>query len=229
MSSTSTLARPVPASWLRRWGNRLWYQVWKWVLMAICKVAFRLRFEGREHEPRSGPFLVAANHASVLDPPIVGMGLRHQSAYMAKDDLFSVPVLGPWLRSIGSFPVRRGTPDRGAIRRSFDVLEQGGVLVIFPEGTRSPDGRLRDPEPGAAMIALRTGVPVLPAAVINSYRILPKGAKWPRFQRVLVRYGPPMVPPKVDGRLDHATMELWGQRIMAEIERLLPEDQRRPR
>lgn len=229
MSSTSTLARPMPASWLRRWSHRAWYQFWKWVLMAICKAAFRLRFEGREHEPRTGPFLVAANHASVLDPPIVGMGLRHQSAYMAKDDLFRVPILGPWLRSIGSFPVRRGTPDRSAIRRSLEVLEGGGVLVIFPEGTRSRDGRLRDPEPGAAMIALRTGVPVLPAAVVHSHRILPKGAKWPRFGQVIVRYGPPVAVPKIEGRLDHATMELWGQRIMAEIERLLPEGQRRPR
>jgi len=226
VSSDVALARPGARTALAALANRLWYEGWRLLLLLICKLAFRLRFEGREYEPKDAPFLVAANHASILDPPLVGMGLRHQSAYMAKDDLFDVPVLGPWLRSIGSFPVRRGAPDRKAIRRSLEVLEQGGVLVIFPEGTRSPDGRLRDPEPGAAMIALRTGVRVLPAAVVNSHRILPKGAHWPRFQRVVVRYGPPMAVPRIEGRLDHTLLEEWGQRIMAEIARLLPPDQR---
>jgi 1-acyl-sn-glycerol-3-phosphate acyltransferase len=204
----------------------VWYEFWKRLFYLICRAAFRLKVEGRDHEPATGPLIVAGNHASVLDPPLIGMCLRRQSTYMAKEELFSVPILGPWLRSIGSFPVRRGTPDRRAIRRSLDVLEHAGVLVIFPEGTRSADGRLRDPEPGAAMIALRTGVPVLPAAVVNSYRILPKGARWPRFEQVTVRFGPPLAVPKVDGRLDHATLEQWGRRIMAEIERMLPEDQR---
>ncbi len=204
----------------------LWYEFWKRLFYLICRAAFRLRIEGREYEPHSGPLIVAGNHASTLDPPLIGMCLRRQSAYMAKEELFAVPILGPWLRSIGCFPVRRGTPDRKAIRRSLEVLEQGRVLVIFPEGTRSLDGRLRDPEPGAAMIALRTGVPVLPAAVVNSHRILPKGAGWPRFEQVTVRFAPPLAVPKVEGRLDHATMEQWGRRIMKEIERLLPEDQR---
>jgi len=204
----------------------VWYEFWKRLFYYICRAAFRLRIEGREHERTTGPLIIAGNHASILDPPLIGMCLRRQSAYMAKEELFAVPILGPWLRSIGSFPVRRGTPDRKAIRRSLEVLERGGVLVIFPEGTRSVDGRLRDPEPGAAMVALRTGVPVLPAAVVNSHRILPKGARWPRFEQVTVRFGPPLTAPKIEGRLDHATMEQWGRRIMNEIERMLPEDQR---
>lgn len=204
----------------------IWYEFWKRLFYYICRAAFRLKIEGREHELAAGPLIVAGNHASLLDPPLVGMCLRRQSAYMAKEELFAVPILGPWLRSTGSFPVRRGAPDRKAIRRSLEVLERGGVLVIFPEGTRSLDGRLRDPEPGAAMIALRTGVPVLPAAVVNSHRILPKGARWPRFEQITVRFGPPLAVPKIEGRLDHATMEQWGRRIMHEIERMLPEDQR---
>lgn len=204
----------------------LWYEFWKRLFYYICRLAFRLRVEGREYEPASGPLIVAGNHASLLDPPLIGMCLRRQSAYMAKDDLFTVPILGPWLRSIGSFPVRRGTPDRKAIRRSLEVLERGGVLVIFPEGTRSLDGRLRDAEPGAAMIALRTGIPVLPAAVVNSHRILPKGARWPRFERVTVRFGALLHVPKIDGRLDHETLAHWGRRIMTEIEQMLPDDQR---
>ena len=210
--------------------GRLWYAGWKLVVWLLLRLLVSFRYEGREHEPPSGPFIVAANHASFLDPPMVAAGLRHQSAHMAKDDLFSVPVLGWWLRSIGSFPVRRGAPDRRALRHSLEVLERGGVLLIFPEGTRSSDGRLREPEPGAAMIALRSGAPVLPAAVINSHRALPKGRLLPNpFVRVVVRYGPPLQVPKVDGRLDRAVLDAWGERIIAAIEALLPEAQRRAR
>ncbi len=205
----------------------VWYAVVKNALWVVCKVLFRLRIEGRWHEPVRGPFIVAANHASAIDPPIVGIALRHKAAYMGKHELLQTPVLGPLLRSIGVFPVRRGEPDRGAIRRSLQVLDSGGVLVMFPEGTRSPDGRLRTPETGAALIALRTGATVLPVAVINSHRILPKGARRPKMQRVTVRMGPPLTAPRIDGRLDHATLEEWGNRIIAEIERLLPPDQRR--
>ena len=204
----------------------LWYAFWRRLFFLICRAAFRLTVEGGEHEPAAGPLIVAGNHASMLDPPLIGMCLRRQGTYLAKGELFSVPILGAWLRSIGSFPVHRGTPDRRAIRRSLEILENGGVVVIFPEGTRSLDGRLRDPEPGAAMIALRAGAPVLPAAVVNSHRILPKGARWPRFERVTVRFGPQLMVPKVEGRLDRAALEHWGRQIMDAIARMLPEDQR---
>jgi len=229
--TTDTLAEPArPRSRLSTWADRAWYEFWKNLVWLILRILVRFRYEGREHEPRRGPFIVAANHASFLDPPLVAIGLRHKSAHMGKDTLFDVPILGSWLRSMGTFPVRRGTPDRRAIRHSLHVLEQGGVLLIFPEGTRSQDGRLKLPEPGAAMIALRTGVPVMPAAVINSHRIMPKGRRLPNpFGRVIVRYGRPMAVPKIEGRLDHATMQEWGNRIMTAIEALLPEDQHRAR
>jgi 1-acyl-sn-glycerol-3-phosphate acyltransferase len=205
----------------------VWYLFWKITLWALFKTLFRFRVEGREHEPARGPFVAAANHVSAIDPPMVGLALKHRPAYMAKHELFSVPVLGPWLRSVGVFPVRRGEPDRRAIRKSLEVLNSGGVLVMFPEGTRSPDGRLRDPEPGAAMIALRTGAPVVPIAVINSQRILPKGARRPRLQQVTVRIGPPLAVPRIAGRLDPQLVEDWGARIIEAIERLLPADQQR--
>ena len=213
--------------WLAGRVANVWYLCVKNALWVICKVLFRLRIEGRGHEPARGPFIVAANHASAIDPPIVGMALKHKAAYMAKHELLQAPVLGPLLHSIGVFPVRRGEPDRKAIRRSLEVLESGGVLVMFPEGTRSLDGRLRAPEPGAAMIALRTGAAVMPVAVINSQRILPKGARRPKMQRVTVRMGPLLAVPKIDGRLDHETLEEWGTRIIEAIERLLPPDQQR--
>jgi len=203
-----------------------WYLFWKLVMSAFFKMTTFYRIEGREHEPRRGPFIATGNHASAADPLIIGAALRHRAAFMAKAELFAVPVVGPWLRSIGSFPVRRGQPDRSAIRRSHEVLNAGGVLMMFPEGTRSPDGRLQEPEPGAALLALRTGVPVLPVAVVNSHRAMPKGSPIPRFRRVTVRIGRPFAVSKIEGRLDHQLLNEWGQRIMAEIAKLLPEDQK---
>ena len=206
----------------------LWYRLWKLIFWIIFKLFFRITVEGREHEPTRGPFIAAGNHASAVDPLVVGISLRNKAFYMGKEELFSVPVVGPWVTSMGTFPVRRGQPDRKAIRRSIHILESGDVLVMFPEGTRSPDGRLQKPEPGAAMIALRTGAPVLPVAVINSHRILPKGSRRPRFEKVTVRMGPPVRVPRVEGRLDHKMMEEWGQRIIEAIEDLLPPEQKRP-
>lgn len=195
-------------------------------MSGFFKVTTFYTIEGRENEPRRGPFIVAGNHASAVDPPLIGAALRNQAAYMGKVELFSVPVVGPWLRSVGVFPVRRGQPDRAALRRSHEVLASGGVLVMFPEGTRSPDGRLQESEPGAALLALRTGVPVLPIAVVNSHRAWPKGSHLPRFRRVTLRFGRPLEAPKIEGRLSHEVLNEWGRRIMSEIAKLLPEDQK---
>lgn len=210
-------------------GANLWYLFWKTVVWVVGKLAFRLRIEGRANEPDHGPFIVAANHASALDPPLVGTSLHHRASYMAKRELLEVPILGPLLHSIGVFPVRRGEADHKAIRTSLDVLASGGVLVMFPEGTRSSDGRLRTPEPGAALIALRTGMTVLPVAVIGSHHILPKGTRWPRFQRIIIRMGRPLTVPRINGRLDRQALEEWGERIIDAIEELLPTDQHRRR
>ncbi len=204
----------------------LWYLGWKLMLSGLFKVLFRYRIEGRANEPERGPFIAAGNHASAIDPPMIGLVLRRRAAYMGKVELFSIPILGAWLRSVGVFPVRRGQPDRNAVRQSLRVLADGGVLVMFPEGTRSPDGRLQDPEPGAALLALRTGAPVLPVVVVNSHRAMSKRSRLPRFQRVMVRIGRPLSVPKIEGRLDHQALEEWGRRIMAEIAKLLPEDQK---
>jgi len=111
--TTDTLAEPArPRSRLSTWADRAWYEFWKNFVWLILRLLVRFRYEGRVHEPRRGPFIVAANHASFLDPPLVAIGLRHKSAHMGKDTLFDVPILGSWLRSMGTFPVRRGTPDR---------------------------------------------------------------------------------------------------------------------
>jgi 1-acyl-sn-glycerol-3-phosphate acyltransferase len=204
---------------------RLWYEFWKGLLLLFFRLWFRLRVEGREHEPAQGGVLAVCNHASAVDPPIAGTALRRPARYMAKDELFKVPVLGAWLTSIGAFGVRRGEADRQSIRTSIQILQQNGVLVMFPEGTRSADGRLREPEPGAAMIALRAGATVLPMAVVGSHIAMPKGAKFPKRRPVVVKIGAPFPVPKVEGRLDRAVLDGYSRKMIDAIAALLPADQ----
>lgn len=206
--------------------HRLFYEMMKVILGTCFWMLFRLRVEGREHEPRSGPVLAVCNHVSAVDPPIAGVALRRRARFMAKEELLRVPVLGALLRALGVFPVRRGEPDRQSIRVALEALEGGDLLLMFPEGTRSADGRLRVAEPGAALLALRTGAPVLPMAVIGTHRVMPKGARIPRPRPVVVRMGPPISVPREEGRLDRTVLEAWGQRFMTAIAALLPPEQR---
>lgn len=202
-----------------------WYGLSWGTYRLLFRILFSLRVEGQEHVPPTGPVLAISNHVSAVDPPIAGVAIDRQAWYMAKEELLRTPVLGPYLRSIGVFPVRRGQADRQSIRTALDVLAQGRVLVMFPEGTRSQDGRLRNAEPGAALLALRSGAPVLPMAVVGSQHAMPKGARFPRRTPVTVRIGPVIRIVKQEGRLDRRAIADLGQRFMAAIAALLPPDQ----
>ncbi|MCS7173864.1 MAG: 1-acyl-sn-glycerol-3-phosphate acyltransferase [Armatimonadetes bacterium] len=202
--------------------NRWVYKVSKFLLRAVLGSLFRMRVTGREHEPLTGPLLVVANHWSALDPPVLGCALRRPVHFMAKEELFRIPLLRTWMGAVGTFPVRRGEPDRAAIRTALELIRRGEVVAIFPEGTRNPRGYLLPAEPGAAFLALRAGVPLLPVGIVGTLEAMPKGAWIPRPRRIEVRIGPPF-------RLDHLPnnregLEAASERIMGAIADLLGVD-----
>jgi 1-acyl-sn-glycerol-3-phosphate acyltransferase len=196
------------------------YWISKLAFSLILRTLFRMEVTGREHEPRRGPFIAVSNHWSAFDPPVLGCALRHKVHFMAKEELFRVPILSSWMWSVGTFPVRRGEADRAAIRAALNVVRRGEVLGMFPEGTRNPSGYLLPAEPGAAFLALRAGVPILPVGIIGTLDVLPKGAKVPRLRKIRVRIGPPVrvddIPAgrdqidRVSDRIMHAIAELLG-------------------
>jgi 1-acyl-sn-glycerol-3-phosphate acyltransferase len=158
----------------------------------FVRLLWGFRTEGAARVPATGPVLLASNHISGWDPLLVGLGCRRESHFLAKEELFRNPFLGGLIRAYNAIPVRRGASDRTALRRAVEVLRSGGVMLMFPEGTRSRDGRLREGRPGAAWVATTAGAPVVPVWITGSRDL---GGAFRRRTRLLVRYGRPLPPP----------------------------------
>lgn len=198
----------------------------------VARLLWGARVEsGDEHIPRSGPFVLVANHCSNVDPLILGWAVGNRTNrlihFMAKSEMRGWPVLG-WLASqSGVFFVRRGEGDRAAQRFSLEALAAGRPIALHPEGTRSRDGRLQAGRAGAAFLAIRSGAPLLPAGIAGTHRIFPGRSRVPHPTRIVIRIGEPFTLPHVpDGRLDREALAAGTDRIMAAIAELLPEEQR---
>jgi 1-acyl-sn-glycerol-3-phosphate acyltransferase len=188
------------------------------------------RVEGLEHAPPSGPYILVSNHCSNFDPPFLGWAVGHQTGriihFMAKDEIRGWPLVGWLAKQSGVFFIRRGEVDRGAQRIALDLLASGRALGLFPEGTRSRDGQLRNGRAGGALLAMRAGVPLLPVGIAGTHRIFAGGRRLPRRSRVTIRIGRPFtLPPLPDGSLDRPALQEATGRIMREIGALLPADQ----
>lgn len=202
------------------------------VIGFLARILFRVRVEGVEHVPRTGPFIMVANHCSNLDPPIIGWATGHRIGriihFMAKAEMKRWPIAG-WLASKSAVIfVRRGEADRDAQRAALAALRDGRPIALFPEGTRSRDGRLKAGRDGAAFLAMRSGAPVLPVGIAGTQRIFPGRSRIPRFVRVSVHIGEPFVlAAQASGRLERDQLAAGTETIMSAIEALLPEEQRR--
>lgn len=191
---------------------------------AICRIVLRIlgwrETIGAKNVPLKGGVLLAPNHVSYLDPPLVGSGMSRQVHFMAKEELFKVPVLGFLIRYVGAFPVRRATADRTALKKAIDLLAEGRIVCIFPEGTRSPDSNLLPPELGFAMVALKSRAPVVPAALFGTERSLSPSCPFLRFGRIKIVYGSPITFEDLYDKPGRESLEEVGERVMAAISQL---------
>lgn len=169
---------------------------WVWTTLQFIMqnvFAFWLQFRARGFENLpDGPALLIANHQSFLDPLLVGVGLRRPVSFLARDTLFRVPVIGWILRSTYVMPIRRDAAGTESLRVSLQRLQDGYLVGIFPEGTRSRDGRIGPMKPGFVALVRRAEVPVIPVAVSGAYEAMPRGAFFLRPRRVRVVYGEPI-------------------------------------
>ncbi len=154
-----------------------------------------LKVEGVENVPRKGGLFISANHISDADPLAIGAATPRELHYMAKEELFSIPVMGTLMRWANAFPVKPRSADRAALRKAEGLVQSGKAVVIFPEGQSSETGEMQSFLPGVALLAKKAGVPIVPAGIIGTRRIIPYGSVIPRpaFQRVIVRFGKPLV------------------------------------
>lgn len=188
----------------------MWYWFFKFVGVGpIAWWYFRMRWSGREHIPRSGPVILAANHVNHLDPVGVSMGAPRKVVYVAKSKYYSGRgaggrLLGWFLRAIGQLPIDPESAQTAdpAIATARRLLEAGGVVAIFPEGTRSPDGRLHRGHTGVARVALPGGVPIVPVGVLGTRGLTVKGKLLPRRGHIRIVYGPPLDLTPWRGRAD---------------------------
>jgi len=205
------------------------YAFLRWVMRTLTRVYLvgLFRVEGMENVPRTGAMIVCPNHFGTLDPPMVPAFLpRGDTWNMAKSEYFKKAWMRWLFTAYRAFPVVRHTADRVALRRSFDLLKAGQVLIMYPEGTRVEAGVLSKPEPGAGFIAQKADCPVLPVAVTGTRECLPKGKLWPRRVPVTVRFGKPFMVRQRRASGDRVSHEEAADAIMLKIAELLPADKR---
>ena len=172
------------------------------IVFPIFRFLFRGQTEGISNLPKRGGVVVVSNHGSHLDPPILGHALGRPVAFMAKSELFRIPLLSFIISACGAYPVKRGAGDREALRTASNRLIEGWATGVFLDGTRQENGRVNDPKPGAALLSARTGCPILPVAIVNSHRAFPKGSFLPRFISIHLKVGKLIEPPRTRKRED---------------------------
>ena len=192
-----------------------------WVL---SKVFLRAEILGRENIPRKGRVIFASNHRSYADPPLLGFMIRRPLHFVAKVELFRIPVFGWLIRKVHAFPVRRSGVDREMVRQAIAILEAERALLLFPEGTRSMSDELLAPMPGVGFLADKSGAPVIPTYIHNSWRILPPGSAIVRPHKLYVCLGKPMRSPAyAEGDARSAVHAEFTQQVMRRIEGLRSE------
>lgn len=177
------------------------YRLLKWsIISPIFHTYFRGRIYGAEKIPQSGSYIIVSNHASNLDPPILGIAVRRPISFMTKEELFDVPVLKQIITLYGGYPVKRDAIDLAAIRSAIKYLDRGFLAGIFLEGTRTPDGKINEPKLGAALIAAKTQTPLIPASIWGTDKISSKSNLLP--SAIAIRFGDIIPPPQSKKKAD---------------------------
>lgn len=186
------------------------YYFGRFLFKVMFIVLYRCKSEGQENIPENSGVIIAPNHMSFFDPPLTGCFMKKDLFFMAKQELFSVPVLGFLIKRTNAFPVKRGMQDMSAFRNAFVLLENKKALLMFPEGTRSKDGRLGKARAGLGMVACNARVPVVPVKITNTDNMR-------KFRQIKIKYGKPVMPPQQYTREDYLKL---SEKVLREIESL---------
>jgi 1-acyl-sn-glycerol-3-phosphate acyltransferase len=209
-------------------GSRLslaWYAVARGVVEGVCRTYWRVEIRGREQIPRSGPYVIAPVHRSNIDTLLAGCLTRRRIRFMGKDSLWKHRWSAALFSSLGGFPVHRGTPDREALRICEDALRDGEPVVLFPEGARQSGPTVQPVFEGAAFVAARAGVPIIPVGIGGSEWAMSKGKKRILPVKVVMVVGPAIEPPQptTGSRVPRRVISELSDRLQAELQALFDE------
>ena len=196
------------------------YYVARVIVRMLLMLLTRWQVKGRENIPNQGPLLIVANHLHLADPPLLGVSLGRKVVFMAKEELFRSRFSSYFMGGFGAFPVHRGRLDKKALRQADQVLAQGLALATFPEGTRSRSGQLKPAFSGSALIALRSGAPILPVGITGTEKL--KGIAWLSRPQITVNIGHPFYLPTINSKLTKVKLAELTNYIMEHIAELLP-------
>jgi len=202
---------------------RLYWWCWRCFTRGLFTVAFQGRVLGARNVPREGGVLLVSNHQSFFAPFLASLAFDRECNYMARETLFLVPLLTPLIRSLNAFPVRRNTADLRAIKETLRRLKMGQMVLVFPEGTRSPDGRIGPMQPGVAAVAKQAKVSVVPMLIEGAYDVWPRHAVMPRPAKVVIKYAPAITPEEVQAASKEALLERIDRtirRMQVEVRRV---------
>lgn len=175
----------------------------RWCCRLFCRLCFRMRFVGLENVPQTGAFILAVNHQSVLDPVLAGIALKNQLCFMARDTLFKSKIFGPLLKSVKAIPVRRGQADLASIKAIITRLKEGDGVCLFPEATRTTDGKIAPFKGGFTLLSRRGNAPVVPVLIDGAFECWPRHRKLFKISsKITVTYGQPISVEKIAGMED---------------------------
>jgi 1-acyl-sn-glycerol-3-phosphate acyltransferase len=180
-------------------------------VLPIYKFVFRGQLIGRENIPQKNSYIMVSNHGSLLDPPLLGHALRRNISFMAKAELFKIPVLGFIIKACGAYPVKRGIVDKNTIKTACKKLSNDNCIGIFIDGTRQKNGRVNKPKQGAALLAFKNQKLLLPVAIVNSHRLIRFKFFIPLFSKIVIKVGEPVQPPQSSSKNDLNSVTIYLQ------------------
>jgi 1-acyl-sn-glycerol-3-phosphate acyltransferase len=202
---------------LQRASRIAFYWTVKTIAWPVTHAYVRLTVQGGDHVPRRGACIVAANHVSYVDATVLGSACPRRLTFMITLPIYSLWRLRWFYYMMGAIPVAPDVPDPAAIKTALRTLHKGGAIGIFPEGQRMPQGDLGEAKAGAALLAARTGAPVIPAAILGAYRVMPVGAVFPRPWKMSVVFGQPIHFPEHTGRPTRPQLDAFADLLMRKI------------
>jgi 1-acyl-sn-glycerol-3-phosphate acyltransferase len=194
------------------WIAWLWYAILWCPCYALSQALFSFRFSGKHHVPLTGPVLIVSNHQSNLDPVLVGLACPRQLKYLARQGLFFFPF-NLWIRALGAVPIDRERGALAGIRATLGLLKEENAVLIFPEGSRTPDGRLQEMLPGVCLLARRSKATIVPAALDGAFNALPRGRALVRLHPIQLAFDAPIMPSQYEPLSDDELSQLVAKRI----------------